>query len=519
MARAVVRRHELSFEGPLKHLSNVVLVLVSVLFATALAEGATRIIDGLPLFTDWLPDTLDRDTAAKDVDKIPLAKGVVRSWFFSDPPPLPNRTAPSAEWVRLAQAVPDAPQTTNAPLRPAEVFKAWNSKFVGDPCASTFFRQAPGKLYVYDPPDGAPYPRFRFMPNATTPLGLVTNEIGWRGPPLPAQGAKPVVRIVFVGASTTVNSHYFPYSYPELVGHWLKLWAAARNLDIDFQVLNAGREIVNSTDIEAIVRTEVLPFSPDLVVYYEGHNQFDMALGLKKQAGGEVVRVDQVVQETFGARLLRDATHRFALARRLQAALGLVNNPGRGEEWPKPDYELTWPSPRDEADPDLSRTDLPVNLTTILRDLDRIRADLRPIGTDFALSSYVWMVKDGMVLDPVRNKFLLEWLNITFFPFRYRDLERMVAFQNRVLRKYAAEHHLAFFDVAKVMPMDPDLFTDGIHMTYAGVRLHAWIVFQDLVPLVEAKLASKSWPRQRPRLERIPPEALFTPREIKLECR
>jgi len=156
------------------------------------------------------------------------------------------------------------------------------------------------------------------------------------------------------------NSHYFPYSYPELVGHWLKLWAAARNLDIDFQVLNAGREIVNSTDIEAIVRTEVLPLSPDLVVYYEGHNQFDMALGLKNQAGGEVVRVDQAVRETWGARLLRDATHRFALARRLQAALGLVNNPGRGEEWPKPDYELTWPSARDEADPDLSRTDLPV---------------------------------------------------------------------------------------------------------------------------------------------------------------
>ena len=50
-------------------------------------------IDGLPLFTDWLPDTLDRDTAAKDVDKIPLAKGVVRSWFFSDPPPLSNRAA------------------------------------------------------------------------------------------------------------------------------------------------------------------------------------------------------------------------------------------------------------------------------------------------------------------------------------------------------------------------------------------------------------------------------------------
>jgi hypothetical protein len=503
----------------LKRLANFVLVVVSILFATALAEGATRLIDGLPLFADWLPDTLDRDMAAKDVDKIPLAKGVTRSWFFSNPPPLANRTAPSAEWMRLAQAVPEAPQTTNAPFRAAEVFKAWNANFVGDPCSSAYFRQAPGKLYVYDPPDGSPYPRFRFLPNATTPMGLVTNQIGWRGPPLQLPGARPMVRIVFVGASTTVNSHYFPYSYPEFVGHWLKLWGEARNLDIDFQVLNAGREIVNSTDIEAIIRTEVLPLVPDLVVYYEGRNQFEMVLASVKREGEEVVRLDQAVRETFGARLLRDATHRSALARRLQAALGLVDNPGRGEEWPKPDYELTWPSSKDEADPDLSRTDLPVNLTTILRDLDRMRAELRPIGAELALSSYVWMVKDGMVLDPVRNKFLLEWLNVSFFPFSYRDIERMVAFQNRVLRKYASEHRLAFFDVAAAMPMDPDLFTDAIHMAYAGVRLHAWIVFQDLVPLVEAKLASKSWPRQRPRQEQIPPELLFTPREIKLECR
>ena len=169
------------------------------------------------------------------------------------------------------------------------------------------------------------------------------------------------------------------------------------------------------------------------------------------------------------------------------------------------------------ADP--GRSDLPVNLPTILGDFDRMRASLRPIGAEFALSSYVWLVKDGMVLDPVRNKFLLEWLNITHFPFRYRDMARMLAFQNRVLQKYASVHHLAFFDVAKVMPMDPNLFTDGVHMTYAGVRLHAWIVFQDLVPLVVAKLADKSWPRQMSRLERVPPELLFTPRELKVECR
>ena len=50
--------------------------------------------------------------------------------------------------------------------------------------------------------------------------------------------------------------------------------------DIDklvrFEVLNAGRESIISTDTAAIVRTEVLPLKPDLVVYYEGGNQFEL---------------------------------------------------------------------------------------------------------------------------------------------------------------------------------------------------------------------------------------------------
>ena len=33
---------------------------------------------------------------------------------------------------------------------------------------------------------------------------------------------------------------------------------------------------MSSTDIATIVRTEVAPLRPDLVVYYEGSNQFDL---------------------------------------------------------------------------------------------------------------------------------------------------------------------------------------------------------------------------------------------------
>ena len=40
------------------------------------------------------------------------------------------------------------------------------------------------------------------------------------------------------------------------------------------EVLNSARESNVSTDLAAIVKTEVLPLHPDLVVYYAGGNQF-----------------------------------------------------------------------------------------------------------------------------------------------------------------------------------------------------------------------------------------------------
>jgi hypothetical protein len=502
----------------MKHFVNGLLVLVSILVTAVVAEGATRLIDGLPLLTDWLPNTVDRDVPAKHLDEIPRAAGVSRAWYFEDPLPLPNRRPVPPEWQASALAVGNPSQTINTAFRPEDLFKAWNSSYLGAPCDSAFFRQAPGRLNAYDPLDGRPFPRFRFLPNSTTPLGLVTNELGWRGRPVEIRRAAKVVRIVFVGASTTVNSHHYPFSYPEFVGHWLNLWAAARNLDVRFEALNAGREGMISTDIEAIVRTEVVPLRPDLVVYYEGANQFDMTTMLKSPPAGKVTRLDQVAPENDLSRWLRAASNRLALARRLQAALGLVDNPGKGEEWPKPDYEMVWPA--DERDPDLARADLPLNFSTIGRDLDRIRIELKRIDAELALSSFVWLAYDGMVLDPVRNKFLLEYLNTTRAPFRYRDIERAAILQNRMLAKYAKANGVAFLDVAGLFPKDPELLTDAIHMTYGGIRLHGWIVLQALVPLVEKHLANGTWPANPPPTAGAPPPGLlFTPRPVVFDCK
>ena len=496
-------------------LKNALLFFATLVFGVLAAEAAVRTIDGYAMFA--LPLDAPSGPAAVNaeaLDTIPLAAGVERRWFYGDPPALPNRRAVPDDWRRLFRAIEENPKG-GMEFRPPDVFKAWNSVFAGDPCKHKFLRHAPGQLYLYDPPDGAATPPYRYLPNATLPNGLVTNQMGWRGQPIETPRGERTIRIVFVGSSTTMGAPHLPFSYPELVGYWLNSWAASKRLPVHFEVLNTGRESIASTDTAAVVRTEVLPLRPDLVVYYEGGNQFylsSIVAGLPKRSAAPPQSAASAAPTWLQA-----ASRYSALAARIGAAIGLAGASQDGREWPKPDYYVVWPSGLDESDPDLAYPELPVSLNIIQRDLDRIRSDLAAVGSDFAVSSFLWMVKDGLMLDPVRHKYIIEQLNVGYFPFRYRELERLSQFQNRLLAKYANVHGLPFIDTARYMPFDPDLFVDAVHTNNAGLRLQAWVTFNQLLPTVEKHFADGSWPR--PRDPSAPPLPIITPRKITFDCR
>jgi hypothetical protein len=494
--------------------ANALLTVASVVLTIAAAEALVRALDGQPIFAFPMPDPIgSAPVKPEELDKLSLAAGVERSWFYDDPPPLPNRQKPPAGWVKLYEYLQDH-WPTDTEFRPTDVFKAWNAVFAGDPCQHRFLRLAPGRLFVYQPPEPIASPPYRFQPNVTQPDHLVTNQIGWRGRPIEFPRRPRTVRIVFVGASTTVDGHGLPFSHSEFVGHWLDLWAAAHHPDIHFEVLNAGRESNVSTDIANIVRNEVLPLRPDLVVYYEGSNQFRPASIVDKVPAGAAARPPRTGAKVL-PQWLRSASRYSALMARIASAIGYAASNLDGREWPKPDYKVVWPPGLSETDPDLSYPNLPVTLNVILHDLDRIRGDLASIDAELALSSFIWIVKDGMVLDPIRHRYILEELNVANYPFRYRELERLAKFQNRAFAKYASTHGLAFLDVASHMPFDPDLFEDAIHATYSGVRLHGWIDLQLLLPVIEKHLADGSWPRPaQPDL----PLPTFQPKEITFDC-
>jgi hypothetical protein len=500
-----------------KFLGNGLLLLTTLLLGVVAAEAVVRWMDDVPLFAVPLPLPVGADTASSHLAAQPAVAGIKRDWFFETPPPLSSRKPVPPQWTRWYHEIERNHAEKGTSFRGGDMFKAWNSARFPDPCAHNHLKGAPGSLFVYDPPNGETEPPFRFLADVTNPETMVTNAFGWRGDPVSFARSPRTVRIVFVGSSTVVSSHHMPYSFPEFVGNFLNVWAKARGLDIRFEVLNAARESIGSTGIAAIVRQEVAPLRPDLVIYYEGGNQFDLGT-LVRDPPRPPAPEERVRPGAITGALQQAATY-SALARRVQATSGLLHQPAGGSERPKPAYTIDWPAGLDENAPDISRTDLPVNLTTILRDLDQIRTDLAAVDGELALSSFIWMVRDGMVLDRVRHRYLLEQLNVQYFPFSYRDMERIAAFQNRVFAAYARAHGLPFLDIATAMPFDPNLFFDAVHKTYPGERMQAWVTFRLLVPLIEQRLASGAWPKPVPKMDGSHPAFAVPPRLIKVDCR
>jgi hypothetical protein len=454
-------------------------------------ELIARSIDGYSL-TSWHLTRVPMPTAPLDAAttthalQIPVAPGVDRAWFLDDP--LNASGGNSSSDAELARRYWSHPG-----LEFSGVYE-WNLEFLrraaceGDSprrrnVVSTVFPV--GDLFVFEPLAGAPYPRYRFLRNARYPSGITTNAFGWRGPDISLNKPEKTIRIAFAGASTTAAPHSDKYSYPDYIRAWLDRWTAARSLSARFEVINAAREGIDSTSIAAIVRDELTPVEPDLVVYYEGANQFGLADYIVWPRG-----IIPAKPSHTGPWLLESES---ALVRRLRT----VRDPftvRRGEPQ-KPRLGVAWPPDLNERDPQLDHPRLTLDLPTIMRDLDAMRGALSSHGGRLVVSSFVWCVWDGMQLDPTSEAGVYQYLNEMFWPFSYAYMRRLADFQNRVFEKYARTRGIPFIDVARQYPRDPRLFLDGVHMTQAGTKLMAWISFQQLVPILERAIASGALPQ------------------------
>ena len=468
-------------------LQRLALSAASTAILIAVLEVAFRLIDGyhvaslaLERSTRSAPAPVAR-SALPVADRLPAVAGLDRSAYDSEPPRPVRNPADPALTARAAKYPGDV----------ASPFFSFNRRYLDQQVCTGQRPEVFGTLddfFFFDPIEPLPFPAYRHLRHASPPGWFSTNNFGWRGHDVALRRPDNVIRIAFVGASTTVDSYGAPFSHPELVEHWLNAWATQGRRTERFEVINAGRSGIDSRSIAAVVRQEVVPVDPDLVVFYEGANQFWPGQIVRTRLGRFFMRP----ASTFAR---PPAIARYsALYGRIRRAMDRVVG-GNGSEPRKPPAQVDWPAGVDEQDPDPDSARLPMDLQQVVRDLDSMRKALDGSGGELAVSSFVWLAHDGLVLDPSRHGAIFQYLNQSYWPLTYRHIRRMADFQNRVFRNYARARHVPFLDIAVDFPQDPDLFDDAIHLNYQGLKLQAWLYVRALVPVVEGRIAAGRWPR------------------------
>ena len=206
---------------------------------------------------------------------------------------------------------------------------------------------------------------------------------------------------------------------------------------------------------------------------------------------GLVPNLSQV--ESADKTLLDDLSEYSALAGRARSLVEDLML--TGHEPPKPDQTFQLPEGLNEMRPDRERLGSALDLRRILADLDQIKQDADAHDVTMFLDTFSWFVYDGMILDLSRHRTLYSYLNRIYWPISYANMERLAAFQNRVLKRWAVENRVSLIDVAGLMPRQPDLYGDAIHNTPLGTRTRAWINFQGILPTLQKDIESKAVPR------------------------
>jgi hypothetical protein len=452
--RALVSRLALSVTVTL-----ILLVALEIVFrvmdgyrvATVALEPRTRSASELTTRSSSDPAAASAaQQRANVVANLPPIAGLDRAWY-NDEPPLPRRDQSDAALVARAAKYPGDM---------ASPFFSFNRRYLDQQVCGGQRPEVFGTLddfFFFNPIEPLPYPAYRHLRHASPPGWFPTDNFGWRGHDVALERPADVIRLAFVGASTTIDNYGARFSHPELVEHWLNAWAKETNIAQRFEVINAGRSGIDSRSIAAVVRQEVAPVDPDLVVFYEGANQFWPGQIVRTRLGRLFARP----ASTF-PRPSKLASY-SALYVRLKRTADRVTG-GDGSEPRKPPYQVEWPAGVNERDPDPDGGQLPMDLPQVVRDLDDMRKAVASIGGELAVSSFIWLVHDGLKLDPARHAVIYQYLNQTYWPLTYRHMRRMADFQNRVFERYTHRRALPFLDVASDFPQDPDLFDDAIHL-------------------------------------------------------
>lgn len=294
---------------------------------------------------------------------------------------------------------------------------------------------------------------------------VVRNDLGFRGPPLPADFEQHLT-IVTVGGSTTECLHLAED----------KTWPAvlSRALDETFQdvwVNNAGLDGHSTFGHIQLVRQLILPLKPDYVLFMVGINDIDRP-DLNEYDQGMLTEYQSFKQKLVsGSELLSTVQAIWRTAR--------VQDLGLGHE-----FELNVETAKaGQDDPTIAaqyisdqRDRLAVHYAERVRLLIR---ETRAAGIEPVLITQTSLFVDATDVATGRPIGPLE-----FGKWTAATRGQAIEAYNETTRAVARELGVHLIDLAREMPPDSRLFYDWMHLTNAGAELVGGVIAKELVPFL-----------------------------------
>lgn len=306
------------------------------------------------------------------------------------------------------------------------------------------------------------------------------NALGLRGPDRPVGKAPGSVRILCVGGSTTFGAG--------IVGDE-KTWPARLESrlaelrpGLPIEVWNAGVPGYTTAENIIYLGLRLIDLGPDLVVFYEGYNDFKPNRHPGFRSDYSHWRDRAVVPQ-------RDFLDGFRIYTRLRSLI---------------DYLRARPAAR-VRDPrtgaGLERFDSvsEEGVAIFRRNLRTLIAVARSAGGAPVLATYAHPCTDDNAREhPELFSYLPGFLPGLTFAGVKQAFDRY----NEAIRSVAAEQGATLADAARLMPADPFLFVDHVHFNPRGADAFARVVAESILPVLPAIRAAPA--RQVPPAPALP---------------
>lgn len=462
----------------------------------AAAEVGRRVLDGYRLTTVRLvkdPNNLDLTYPApreQSLDAmlaaIPVDIEANAAWFYQRPEDVSPR---SPAWVNERRVLG----------HDAGANYVWNTASLNLGTEIAYFESIKSSLddvFTFRTPANDPRPRYRFYPEIDPGWGF-TNRFGWKSRAITLAKPPGVVRIAMLGDSTTGT-------YPKLVEHWLNLWATDSRLGVRFEIIDASRPASDALDAAAIFGAEVRPFDPDYVVVYGFGNGIANARDLVPVPPDVLARTRPAGRLERWARAASTAldplTPWTAAAVFLQHRLVAERGDSLASEPAKPATQMSFPRGISEDTPDpavIAGRDSAqlMGLNQYLKALNRIDALAKEGRTRLFVSTFRVLAVEGLLL-PKGGAFYRALNEGGWWPFTYAEIQRALSFFNRTVQAWAVRTGNRIIPINEQMPWRQEVYVDGMHERPAGEALHAWIVTQQLMPVIRDDVRQHRLPHQ-----------------------